>query len=85
MTTIAETNTPKRTSNGQTILQINRLSYIKVNAKILDSTNEKLRKYLVFAAEQMRTEITSNDVIDFALNMLFERDPGFKSWHKQNA
>lgn len=85
MTTLAETNAPKRSSNGHTILQINRLNYVKVNAKILDSTNEQLGKYLLFAAEQMRTEITFNDVVDFALNMLFERDPGFKTWLKQNA
>ncbi len=84
MTTIPETNAPKRSSNDQTILQINRLNYSKVNAKLLDSTNEKLKKYLRFAAEQMRTEVTTSDVIEFALNMLFERDPGFKSWHKQN-
>ena len=85
MTTIAETNTSKRSSNGQTILQINRLNYTKVHANILDSTNEKLKKYLLFAAEQMRTELTPSDVIECALNMLFERDPGFKSWHRQNA
>ncbi len=85
MNTITEPRTPKRATNDQPILQINRLTYVKINAKILDSTDEKLRKYLLFAAEQMKTDITPGDVIDFALNMLFDRDPGFKSWHKQNA
>jgi len=85
MNTIVDTNTQKKAASDQTILQINRLNYIKVNAKILDSTNEKLKKYLRFAADQMRTEITSGDVVDFALNMLFDRDPGFRSWHKQQT
>lgn len=85
MNTIADTNTHKKAANDQTILQINRLNYIKVNAKILDSTNERLKKYLRFAADQMMTEVTSGDVADFALNMLFDRDPGFRSWHKQQT
>ena len=85
MNTIAEQNTPKRVSNDQPILQINRLTYVKINTKILDSTDDKMKKYLLFAAEQMKTDITSGDVIDFALNMLFDRDPGFKFWHKQKA
>lgn len=85
MNTITEPNAPKKPSNDQTILQINRLNFVKVNAKILDSTDEKLKKYLLFAAGQMKTEITSSDVVDFALNMLFDRDPGFRSWHKQKG
>ncbi len=85
MSTIADTSTQKKAANDQTILQINRLNYIKVNTKILDSTNEKLKKYLRFAADQMKTEVTAGDVIDFALNMLFDRDPGFRSWHKQRS
>jgi hypothetical protein len=85
MNTIADTNAQQKAASDQTILQINRLNYIKVNAKILDSTNERLKKYLRFAADQMRTEVTSGDVVDFALNMLFDRDPGFRSWHKQQT
>ena len=85
MNSIADTSTQKKAASDQTILQINRLNYIKVNTKILDSTNEKLKKYLHFAADQIKTEVTSGDVIDFALNMLFDRDPGFRSWHKQRS
>lgn len=64
------------------MLQINRLNYVRINAKILDSTDQKLKKYLQFSGEQMNTKITNDDVIEYALNLLFERDSAFKSWLK---
>jgi len=85
MSTFPENNPTRRRSSGQPMLQINRLSYVKVNAKLLDGTDAKLKQYLRFAGEQMNTEITNNDVIEYALNMLFDRDYAFRSWLKQNA
>ena len=67
------------------MLQINRLNHIRINAKILDATDQKLKRYLQFATAQMDTEITNDDVIEYALNLLFERDPAFKSWLKRKA
>lgn len=64
------------------MLQINRLNYIRINAKILDSTDQKLKRYLQFSGEQMNTKVTTDDVIEYALNLLFERDSAFKSWSK---
>ena len=72
MSTFPENNPTRRRSSGQPMLQINRLSYVKVNAKLLDGTDAKLKQYLRFAGEQMNTEITNNDVIEYALNMLFD-------------
>lgn len=67
------------------MLQISRLNYVKINAKILDATDEKLKQYLRFATEQMGTEITNEDVIGYALNLLFDRDSAFKSWLKKGT
>lgn len=67
------------------MLQINRLRYIRLNAKILDTTDQKLKQYLQFSGEQMNTKITDDDVIEYALNLLFDRDSAFKSWLKQKA
>ena len=67
------------------MLQINRLNHVRLNAKILDSTDKKLQKYLQFATEQMATEITNDDVVEYALNLLFDRDSSFKSWIKQTT
>lgn len=67
------------------MLQINRLNHIRINAKILDSTDQKLKQYLQFATARMDTEITNDDVIEYALNLLFERDLAFKSWLKRKA
>lgn len=64
------------------MLQINRLNFVRINAKILDTTNEKLKKYLRFSGDQMNTKVTNDDVIEYALNLLFERDSAFKSWLK---
>lgn len=67
------------------MLQINRLNHIRINAKILEATDQKLKQYLQFATAQMDTEITNDDVIEYALNLLFDRDSAFKSWLKQKA
>jgi len=64
------------------LLQINRLTYVKLNARILEATEQKLRQYLQFATVNMNTEISNDDVVEYALNHLFERDPAFKSWLK---
>lgn len=64
------------------MLQINRLNYVKINAKILDATDQKLKRYLQFSGEQMNTKVTNDDVVEYALNLLFERDGAFKSWSK---
>lgn len=64
------------------LLQINRLTYVKLNTRVLDETEQKLKQYLHFATVNMNTEITNDDVVEYALNHLFERDPAFKSWLK---
>lgn len=83
MSEIYELNSGKRSASKGPILQINRLNYIRINAKVLDATDEKLKQYLQFAGAQMNTEVTNDDVIEYALNMLFDRDSAFKSWLKQ--
>lgn len=60
------------------ILQINRLNYVRLNVKILASTNTKLQAYLRYATESMATEITADDCLEYGLKMLFERDAGFR-------
>lgn len=65
------------------MLRINRLNHVRINAKILDSTDEKLKKYLQFASEKMDTEVTGDDVVEYSLTMLFDRDSAFKSWLKR--
>ena len=71
-----------KTSLERPLLQINRLTYVKLNTRILEATDEKLKQYLKFATVNMNTEITNDDVVEYALNHLFERDPAFKSWLK---
>jgi hypothetical protein len=66
------------------ILQLNRLNYAKINGKILETTNNKLEKYIRYATERMKTEISSGDVIEHGLKLLFDRDTGFKDWLKKN-
>lgn len=85
MSTNPENTLTARRSTGQPMLQLNRVNYVKVNARILDGTDEKLKQYLRFAGEQMGTEVTNDDVIEYALNMLFDRDSAFKSWLRQKA
>ena len=75
--------TPSTKQNSERpLLQINRLIYVKVSTKILEATDKKLKQYLQFASDGMNTEITNDDVIEYALNHLFERDPAFNSWLK---
>lgn len=83
MTAITENNPAAGRSSERPILQINRLNYIRINAKILDATDKKLKGYLQFATNQMDTDVTKDDVIEYALNMLFDRDSAFKSWLKR--
>ena len=64
------------------LLQINRLVYVKMSTKILEATDKRLKQYLQFASAGMNTEVTNDDVVEYALNHLFERDPAFKSWLK---
>lgn len=82
MKTTPETKPFAKQSTERPMLQINRLNYIRINAKILDGTDRKLKKYLQFASEQMKTKITNDDVIEYALNLLFDRDGAFKTWSK---
>lgn len=64
------------------LLQINRLNFVKLNTRVLETTDRKLKQYLQFASISMNTDITTDDVVEYALNHLFERDPAFKSWLK---
>ena len=64
------------------LLQINRLNFVKLNTRVLEATDRKLKQYLQFASISMSTDITNDDVVEYALNHLFERDPAFKSWLK---
>ena len=85
MTTAYETKPSAKPNQEQPMLQINRFNYVRINAKILDTTDLKMKKYLQFASDQMSTKVTNDDVIEYALNLLFERDPAFKSWLKRNT
>lgn len=84
MTEINETNISAKPKTNAPILQLNRLNYIKIGGKVLDSTGEKLDKYILYATEQMNTDITSGDCLEHALKLLFDRDSGFKVWLKEN-
>ncbi|MGH9949237.1 MAG: hypothetical protein ACRD6X_18860 [Pyrinomonadaceae bacterium] len=85
MTTAVENSSTATGSSGRPMLRINRLNHVRLNAKILDGTDQKLKQYLEFAGRQLDTEITNDDVIEYALNMLFDRDAAFKSWLKRTA
>ena len=85
MTATLETKPPAKPPTERPLLQLNRLNYVRINAKILDATDEKLKEYLKFATVQMDTKITNDDVMEYALNLLFDRDPAFKSWLKRKA
>ena len=84
MSEINETKQAAETRNEMPILQLNRLNYAKINGKILETTNVKLEKYIAYATERMKTEISSGDVIEHGLKLLFDRDTGFKDWLKKN-
>jgi hypothetical protein len=73
---------PVKQNSERPLLQINRLTYVKFNTRVLEATDQKLREYIQFATANMNTEISSDDVVEYALNHLFERDPAFKSWLK---
>lgn len=83
MTITSETNPSATSKSMRPMLKINRLNHVRFNAKILDATDQKLKKYLQFAAARMDTKITNDDVIEYALNLLFERDTAFRSWLKR--
>lgn len=85
MTAFSETKPATKPYSDRPMLQINRLNYVRTNAKILTSTDEKLKEYLKFATKQMDTKITNDDVMEYALNLLFDRDPAFKSWLKEKS
>lgn len=85
MTTPSETKPSVKPDRERPMLQINRLNYVRINTKILDTTDRKLKKYLQFTGEQMDTKVTSDDVIEYALNLLFERDSAFKTWNKTRS
>lgn len=85
MTAMPENNRPARANAERSILQINRLDYVKMHTKILSATDKRLKKYLQFASEQMGTKITNDDVVEYALNLLFDRDGAFKNWSKSKA
>ncbi len=84
MSEINETKQTAETRNEMPILQLNRLSYAKINGKVLETTSVKLEKYIAYATERMKTEISSGDVIEHGLKLLFDRDTGFKDWLKKN-
>lgn len=79
-----EFNPAKPAKKAKPILKIYRLNYVKVSGKILESTKDKLDKYIEYASENMDTAITSGDCLEHALSMLFTRDSGFKKWLKNN-
>jgi hypothetical protein len=82
MTTVPENRPSVKPNRERPMLQINRLNYVRINAKILDTTDRKLKNYLQFTGEQMNTKVTNDDVIEYALNLLFDRDGAFKTWSK---
>ena len=84
MSEINETKQTAETRNEMPILQLNRLSYAKINGKVLETTSVKLEKYIAYATERMKTEISSGDCIEHGLKLLFDRDTGFKDWLKKN-
>lgn len=84
---MSETNGINETAKPKTdapILQLNRLNYVKIGGRVLDSTEKKLDKYIKYASERMKTEVTSGDCLEHGLKLLFDRDQGFKEWLKQN-
>ena len=84
MSEIIEHKTAKESKNEMPILQLIRLNYARINGKILESTNTKLEKYMVYAKQKMQTDVTTGDCLEHALKLLFERDTGFKDWLREN-
>jgi len=85
MTTTPESKPLAKPIQELPMLQINRLNYIRINAKILEATDKKLKKYLQFSGEQLNAKVTNDDVIEYALNLLFDRDGAFKTWNKRRT
>lgn len=79
-----ETSRGGKPNGNAPILQLNRLTYVKIGGRVLDTTGAKLDNYIAYATERMNTEITSGDVIEYGLKLLFDRDAGFKEWLKQS-
>lgn len=79
-----ETETNNKPKTDAPILQLNRLNYVKVGGKILDSTNAKLKHYVAYASERLNTEVTVGDCLDHGLRLLYDRDAGFKEYLKIN-
>jgi hypothetical protein len=79
-----ENNTNQKQRSDMPILQLNRLSYARINGRILESTNKRLDKYIIYATQRLNTEVTAGDVVEHGLKLLFERDTGFKDWLKKN-
>lgn len=48
------------------LLQINRLNFVKLNTRVLEATDSKLKQYLQFASVSMNTDITNDDVVEYA-------------------
>lgn len=73
-------------SKTEPILELYRQTYVKVSDKILDTTEQKLNEHLRFASERIGPEIATGDVIEQALELLFDRDLAFlKNWLKENG
>ncbi len=79
-----ETENGLNTKTDAPILRLNRISYVKVSGKVLDTTAAKLDKYIEYATEKIKTEINSGDCLEHGLQLLFDRDAGFKNWLKQS-
>lgn len=76
---MSETN-EKTPRADMPILQVSRVNYVKASGKILESTNARLEAYIQYATARLETEVTSGDVIEHGLKLLFDRDQGFREW-----
>lgn len=77
-------NVQTREPADMPILQLNRLNYVKTSGRILESTHAKLEQYIAYATDRLATEVTSGDVIEHGLKLLFDRDAGFRDWLRTN-
>jgi hypothetical protein len=83
MNGINETTLTRKPNEPAPILKLNRQNFVKLSGQVLDSTEEKLRCYIAFATERMKIKVTSGDVIEHGLQLLFDRDKAFKTWLKE--
>ena len=79
-----EINVTEKPKTKRTDLATKPLKLCQNRRQGLDSTGEKLDKYIAYASRAMNTEITSGDCLEHALKLLFDRDSGFKAWLKEN-